>query len=163
MSSCFGRFVSVLEHWCMSFGNREALFTEPLVARQHSNEPAIRCKAVAQVSVLQTLSSLYCEPAKLSTRNSHAATPTCSRNQPSSVALGEMGRRVKNAWLQFPPRLPALRAHSHKPKSLPAKSVLIMSSTVPLQMPRSSTVAPNPSIEGMPKRLRLLVTPHVKR
>jgi hypothetical protein len=25
------------------------------------------------------------------------------------------------------------------------------------------TVAPNPSIEGMPKRLRLLVTPHVKR
>jgi hypothetical protein len=25
------------------------------------------------------------------------------------------------------------------------------------------TVTPNPSIEGMPKRLRLLVTPHVKR
>jgi hypothetical protein len=24
-------------------------------------------------------------------------------------------------------------------------------------------VPPNPSIEGMPKRLRLLVTPHVKR
>jgi hypothetical protein len=27
----------------------------------------------------------------------------------------------------------------------------------------SSPAAPNPSIEGMPKRLRLLVTPHVKR
>jgi hypothetical protein len=25
------------------------------------------------------------------------------------------------------------------------------------------TQRPNPSIEGMPKRLRLLVTPHVKR
>lgn len=25
------------------------------------------------------------------------------------------------------------------------------------------TTTPNPSIEGMPKRLRLLVTPHVKR
>jgi hypothetical protein len=24
-------------------------------------------------------------------------------------------------------------------------------------------LTPNPSIEGMPKRLRLLVTPHVKR
>ena len=29
--------------------------------------------------------------------------------------------------------------------------------------PGSSTATPNPSIEGMPKRLRLLVTPHVKR
>jgi hypothetical protein len=27
----------------------------------------------------------------------------------------------------------------------------------------ASTATPNPSIEGMPKRLRLLVTPHVKR
>ncbi len=27
----------------------------------------------------------------------------------------------------------------------------------------SSTATPNPSIEGMPKRLRLSVTPHVKR
>jgi hypothetical protein len=27
----------------------------------------------------------------------------------------------------------------------------------------SSKAAPNPSIEGMPKRLRLSVTPHVKR
>jgi hypothetical protein len=27
----------------------------------------------------------------------------------------------------------------------------------------SSKERPNPSIEGMPKRLRLLVTPHVKR
>ena len=28
---------------------------------------------------------------------------------------------------------------------------------------RQPKKAPNPSIEGMPKRLRLLVTPHVKR
>ena len=27
----------------------------------------------------------------------------------------------------------------------------------------AARVPPNPSIEGMPKRLRLLVTPHVKR
>jgi len=27
----------------------------------------------------------------------------------------------------------------------------------------SMNLPPNPSIEGMPKRLRLLVTPHVKR
>jgi len=27
----------------------------------------------------------------------------------------------------------------------------------------SAKMRPNPSIEGMPKRLRLLVTPHVKR
>jgi hypothetical protein len=29
--------------------------------------------------------------------------------------------------------------------------------------PRARTAWPNPSIEGMPKRLRLLCTPHVKR
>jgi hypothetical protein len=29
--------------------------------------------------------------------------------------------------------------------------------------PRVRTTWPNPSIEGMPKRLRLLCTPHVKR
>jgi hypothetical protein len=28
---------------------------------------------------------------------------------------------------------------------------------------RNSKMRPNPSIEGMPKRLRLLCTPHVKR
>jgi hypothetical protein len=28
---------------------------------------------------------------------------------------------------------------------------------------RAGKVTPNPSIEGMPKRLRLLCTPHVKR
>jgi hypothetical protein len=32
-----------------------------------------------------------------------------------------------------------------------------------MQSPGSSTATPNPSIEGMPKRLRLLCTPHVKR
>ena len=32
-----------------------------------------------------------------------------------------------------------------------------------MQMFGSSTATPNPSIEGMPKRLRLSVTPHVKR
>jgi hypothetical protein len=30
-------------------------------------------------------------------------------------------------------------------------------------MAAAQTTTPNPSIEGMPKRLRLLVTPHVKR
>jgi hypothetical protein len=30
-------------------------------------------------------------------------------------------------------------------------------------MPRFSEKTPNPSIDGMPKRLRLLCTPHVKR
>jgi len=29
--------------------------------------------------------------------------------------------------------------------------------------PLFERLTPNPSIEGMPKRLRLLVTPHVKR
>jgi hypothetical protein len=32
-----------------------------------------------------------------------------------------------------------------------------------MQSSGSSTATPNPSIEGMPKRLRLLCTPHVKR
>ena len=32
-----------------------------------------------------------------------------------------------------------------------------------MQLSGSSTATPNPSIEGMPKRLRLLCTPHVKR
>ena len=32
-----------------------------------------------------------------------------------------------------------------------------------MQRLASSTATPNPSIEGMPKRLRLLCTPHVKR
>jgi hypothetical protein len=31
------------------------------------------------------------------------------------------------------------------------------------KMAAIQTTTPNPSIEGMPKRLRLLVTPHVKR
>ena len=30
-------------------------------------------------------------------------------------------------------------------------------------MPKATVLRPNPSIEGMPKRLRLLCTPHVKR
>jgi hypothetical protein len=31
------------------------------------------------------------------------------------------------------------------------------------ELARGVALRPNPSIEGMPKRLRLLVTPHVKR
>ena len=73
------------------------------------------------------------------------------------------GRITKNSRLQLLPWKPALRAHSGKPNPLPARPALIMSHFLPLQMSRSSTVAPNPSIEGMPKRLRLLCTPHVKR
>ena len=38
-----------------------------------------------------------------------------------------------------------------------------MSTLVLLPKLSPITVAPNPSIEGMPKRLRLLCTPHVKR
>ena len=33
----------------------------------------------------------------------------------------------------------------------------------PVKRAHLGTLTPNPSIEGMPKRLRLLVTPHVKR
>jgi hypothetical protein len=36
-------------------------------------------------------------------------------------------------------------------------------STVTGKLAANQTTTPNPSIEGMPKRLRLLVTPHVKR
>jgi hypothetical protein len=72
-------------------------------------------------------------------------------------------RRAKNSQLQFLPRQPALRAHSRKTNSLSAKPVLIKSILVPLQVSRSSAVAPNPSIEGTFKRLRLLPAPHVKR
>ena len=37
------------------------------------------------------------------------------------------------------------------------------SSTLVKSIGRMSQQTPNPSIEGMPKRLRLLCTPHVKR
>jgi hypothetical protein len=106
--------------------------------------------------------ALHRKSRKLSARNSRAARPLCSRNQPPSAAPGK-GLKIKNSWLQFSPWSPVLRAHSGRSNPLPAEPVLLMSVLVPLQMSRSHTVAPNPSIEGMPKRLRLLCTPHVKR
>jgi len=68
-----------------------------------------------------------------------------------------------NQLRRFLSRPSALRAHSRTPNLLPAKQARLMSTRVLPPMHRSSTVAPNPSIEAMPKRLRLLVTPHVKR
>jgi hypothetical protein len=43
----------------------------------------------------------------------------------------------------------------------PFRSVLVGS--VESRVAAAQATTPNPSIEGMPKRLRLLVTPHVKR
>jgi hypothetical protein len=40
---------------------------------------------------------------------------------------------------------------------------LVLSEHLLQRLLAASTVTPNPSIEGMPKRLRLLCTPHVKR
>ena len=51
-------------------------------------------------------------------------------------------------------------------KQMKTKTSVILSvsgGTVAGKMAAHQTTTPNPSIEGMPKRLRLLVTPHVKR
>jgi hypothetical protein len=47
--------------------------------------------------------------------------------------------------------------HKFQYNSVRAKSVSVAMQEL------QATARPNPSIEGMPKRLRLLCTPHVKR
>ena len=51
-------------------------------------------------------------------------------------------------------------------KQVKTKTSIVLSvsgGAVAGKMAAPQTTTPNPSIEGMPKRLRLLVTPHVKR
>jgi hypothetical protein len=143
----------------MSFGSREAPAAQHSSARWHSKQ--------GRTSVQRSGSRLHLANAR---RATGVECPKLPRRQASLFKepivlchVRRTGYRAKNSRPQFLPQQPALRAHSRKPNLHPAKPVLIMSNTVPLRMPRSSTVAPNPSIEGMPKRLRLLCTPHVKR
>ena len=63
----------------------------------------------------------------------------------SLVALVSTGRESKQMRATIPP----------------LRSVPVGSETN--TMAAAQTATPNPSIEGMPKRLRLLCTPHVKR
>jgi hypothetical protein len=59
-----------------------------------------------------------------------------------------------------------LMSTSGDSKELKAKISLFPSVSVGVvasKMARVQSATPNPSIEGMPKRLRLLCTPHVKR
>jgi hypothetical protein len=58
------------------------------------------------------------------------------------------------------------RAVARRPDPIATHGRAIVSLTQSCFRPsllRSVQLTPNPSIEGMPKRLRLLCTPHVKR
>jgi hypothetical protein len=77
-----------------------------------------------------------------------------------SLALAKHGSPL---WArQLSGSLPEVRRLDECRRSLSAQQARMQ---VPLSELQSHLplATPNPSIEGMPKRLRLLVTPHVKR
>jgi hypothetical protein len=70
--------------------------------------------------------------------------------------------------LQFAPGVASVVACKAGGRTMQSKAKVSRCSFSPIWLGRErkgggSKTAPNPSIEGMPKRLRLLCTPHVKR
>jgi hypothetical protein len=95
------------------------------------------------------------------------ATPSCSKSVP--LVKQSIQKRAfvhLRCFMQekvpssLPHALPRLGTHCCPPTSAVRK---LVSKRVVVQRSRWRQPRPNPFIEGMPKRLRLLCTPHVKR